>query len=118
MAYVIEKNKKRIFITGDVSVADQNWVTMIRHVDLAIIDGSHFRKGGHLQIDKITGQVYGHTGIPDLVELLSKITNHIVVIHLGSWFMREPEKGEEQIRNLSTEKLNVEPAIDGQIILV
>lgn len=113
-AYIIEKNKKKIFYTGDVSRAEHNWLEKIGRADMVIIDGSHFRRGGHIQIDKNTGQQYGHTGIPDLVELFRPITPHIVVVHLGSWFVRNASDGEMQIIGLSDEKVKVEPAYDGQ----
>lgn len=117
-AYIIEKNKKKFFYTGDVSRADHSWQEKIGHADLIIIDGSHFRRGGHIQTDKNTGHLYGHTGIPDLVELFRPITSHIVVVHLGSWFVRNVSDGEVQITGLSDEQLKVEPAHDGQIFRI
>lgn len=53
---------------------------------LIITDGSFLRKGGRVVRDREAGQIYGHNGVPDLINLFRKFTKSILIVHFGSWF--------------------------------
>jgi ribonuclease BN (tRNA processing enzyme) len=112
--YIIEKKSKRIFFSGDVAGIEEKYLEQLGKMDMVITEGSFLRKGGMLRKDKDTGQIFGHTGIPDLVKMFSPFTNHIVIIHFGSWFMKDVEKGKEKIERLGNKNLKIEAACDGQ----
>lgn len=52
-------------------------------------EASFIRKGGVVRKDKETGEIYGHTGIPNLINLFKKFTQNILFIHFGSWFYKD-----------------------------
>jgi hypothetical protein len=64
---------------------------------LVITDGSYFRRGGMVRRDKETGQLYGHNGIPDLINLFQHFTRHILFIHFGSWFFKNVKGAREKL---------------------
>jgi hypothetical protein len=51
--------------------------------------------------DKKTKEIYGHTGVPDLVKLFSKFTKKIVLVHFGNWFYQNIKKSRKKIDNLA-----------------
>lgn len=112
--YIIKKKDKKIFISGDVAWIEQKYREQFPFFDLVVTEGSYIRKGGMVRRDKNTGNIFGHTGIPDLVKMLGPYTQHILFVHLGNWFVKDVSKGRERIKNLSTKNLNVEAAVDGQ----
>lgn len=115
LGYIIENNFKRIFFSGDVAWIDKKYRNKFGKFDLVITEGSFYRKGGMIRRDKKSKKIFGHNGIPDLVKMFKPYTQHIVIIHLGKWFMKDVQKGEEKIRQLGTENFIVEAAYDGQI---
>jgi glyoxylase-like metal-dependent hydrolase (beta-lactamase superfamily II) len=112
-AYLVEKISKRILYTGDIIWINKEHHEKIKDLDLVITDASYLRKGGLVRKDMETGRLYGHNGIPDLVNLFKGFTNNIIFMHFGSWFYKNIEKSKEKIRGFSEDNLVVEPAYDG-----
>lgn len=117
-AYLIETKKRRILFTGDVGWIEKHAREKLGKIDLVITEGSYMRKGGMLRRDKKSGNIFGHTGIPDLVKMFEPVCNHMVIIHLGKWFMEDVKTGIKKIKALSNKNLVVEPAKDGQKLFI
>jgi len=116
VAYLIEKDHLRALYTGDLIWIKKKYQDLLKDLDLVITDGSFNRKGGMVRRDKKTGEVYGHGGLPNLVDLFKKLNaKRIIVTHFGEWFLKDVEKGKEQIRGYS-DSIKVEPAFDGKEI--
>lgn len=114
LAYIIEKDGKRLFYTGDVAWIEKKFREKLGQLDMVITEGSFIKKGGLVRKDKNTGKIFGHTGIPDLIKMFSPHTQHIVLTHFGSWFMKDVEEGRKKIRELAPSNIQVEAARDGQ----
>jgi hypothetical protein len=81
------------------------WINKEHHhlfegLDLVVTEASYFRKGGLIIRDKTTGQIYGHTGVPDLVRLFKDYCRRIVLVHFGGWFYKDIRKARDSIRDL------------------
>lgn len=113
-AYMVEKDLSRMLYTGDLVSVQQRYRDRIPDLDLVIADGSFMRRGGLVRRDE-QGRLQGHTGIPDLVELFSPLTERIVVTHFGSWFYHDINESIKQIEALSG-RAKVEAAYDGMVI--
>lgn len=116
--YIVEKNQKRVFFSSDVAWIEKKHRSRFGKLDMVITEGSYFRSGGMIRRDKKSGKIFGHTGIPDLVKMFEPFTDHIVIIHLGTWFMKDVEKGIGKIKSFGNKNLKVEPAYDGQVFEV
>jgi len=103
MAYLIEKSKKRVLYTGDMVWIRKKYHHLFKNLDLVITEASFFRKGGRVGRDKQTGEVYGHTGIPDLINLFKKFTSCILFVHFGSWFYKDIKQSRKKIIELAKE---------------
>ncbi|MFP3950618.1 MAG: MBL fold metallo-hydrolase [Candidatus Bathyarchaeia archaeon] len=112
-AYLLEEGDKRILYTGDVIWINKEHHDKLKGLDLVITDGSYIRKGGLVRRDKETGRLYGHNGIPDLVDLFRRFTGYIIFTHFGGWFYKDIEESRKTIEELSGEGLKVEAAHDG-----
>jgi ribonuclease BN (tRNA processing enzyme) len=113
-AYLIEKDGIRILYTADMIWIRKKYHNLLKDLDLVITDGSFNRKGGMIRREKETGEIYGHQGIPNLVEFFKKLNaKRIIFTHFGSWFLKDPEKGKEEIRKYSND-MKVEAAYDGK----
>lgn len=115
LGYIVEKKKKRVFISGDVAWIEKKHRENFGKLDMVITEGSYWRQGGMVRRDKSSGKIFGHTGIPDLVKMFEPYTRHIVIVHLGTWFMNDVQKGAKKIQNLGNNSLKVEPGHDGQL---
>lgn len=109
--YVVEKDDKRIFFTGDVAWIEKAHLNSIGQVDLVITEATMIEKGG--RINRKENKIYGHTGIPDLIRILSPLTKKLVFTHYGDWFFEDIEKSLEKLRDLTSSNLKVVPAHDG-----
>jgi hypothetical protein len=116
LGYVIERNEKRIFISGDVAWIEKKYQEDFGRFDLVITDGSWIRKGGMIRRDKKTDQIFGHTGIPNLVGLFEGHTHFIIFTHLGSWFIKDVPEGRTKLKKFNRDDLRIEPAYDGMSI--
>lgn len=115
--FLIEFDKKRIFYSGDMIWIRKQYHRLLNNLDLVITDGSFSRKGGMIRRDKETGEIYGHQGIPNLVEFWKKLgAKHIVFTHFGTWMIEDPAKGKQQIKEFSSDTTKVEAASDGMVI--
>lgn len=115
-ALIVEKGK-RVLYTSDVAWIEEKYHQKFRDLDLVITDGSFMRTGGMVRKERRTGKIYGHTGIPDLVHLFEKYTDHIVFTHFGSWFYRDVKKACERICQLGN-AVTVEAAKDNQELII
>src|SRR6056297_872246 len=90
-AYLIEKEKKKIFITGDVAWIEKANLEGLPILDLVITEASFIKKGG--MIRRRNDHIFGHTGIPDLVRLLGPHTSRIAFCHFGNWYFKNIKEG-------------------------
>ncbi|HER40796.1 MAG TPA: hypothetical protein ENO10_06205 [Salinimicrobium catena] len=111
LGYIIQKGEKSIFITGDVAWIEKANLQEFPHVDLVITEASFLRKGG--MIRRKEDKIFGHTGIPDLIRLLSPHTRRMVLVHFGSWFFKDVQESGKKLKSLETEDLEIIPAHDG-----
>ncbi len=113
-AYLVEKGGQRLFYTGDVIWIDKQYHSLLKNLDLVITDGSYLRKGGMIRMDKETGQLYGHGGIPNLIHLFAPFTKQMLFVHFGSWFYRDTEAANEKLAELGKENgVTITAAYDG-----
>jgi L-ascorbate metabolism protein UlaG (beta-lactamase superfamily) len=115
LGYIVEKGGVRFFYSSDLIAIHRRYYSRLGQLDLVITDGSFMRRGGLVRIDQRTGRAFGHAGIPDLVELFSRFTRRIVVMHFGSWFY---ESIPASVRRISaySDGVRVIAARDGTII--
>lgn len=111
LGYVIEKDQKRVFITGDVAWIEKDYLKEIEKLDLIITEATFINKGG--RINRSGNKIYGHTGIPDLIRIFKPMTKKIVFTHYGDWFFEDVNLGPVKIRELEPEGVAVIPAWDG-----
>lgn len=112
LGYVIEQAGKKIFYSGDMVWIEKKYHPLLKNLDLVITDGSHIRKGGVIR--RKGDLIYGHNGIPDLVNFFKKFTRHILFTHFGSWFMKAPGEAQTKIKALETDALKIDIAGDGK----
>jgi len=75
---------------------------IFRGIDVIIGDASFVKKGGMIRKDPKTGEIYGHTGIPNLVKWCEEQgVKTLILTHFGEWFTKDPKKGQEKISALS-----------------
>ncbi|WP_424494523.1 MBL fold metallo-hydrolase [Salinimicrobium sp. GXAS 041] len=111
LGYIVEKDKKRAFFTGDVAWIEKAYLQKIEKVDVVITEATMINKGG--RINRKKDKIFGHTGVPDLVRILSPLTNRIIFTHFGDWFFENVEKSPKILKDFSTPHLGVIPAFDG-----
>ncbi|GAB2774404.1 MBL fold metallo-hydrolase [Salinimicrobium soli] len=99
--YLIEKNGKKIFITGDVAWIEKANFSDFPKIDLVITEASFVEKGG--RINRKGNRIFGHTGIPNLINLLKPVTDKIVFTHYGNWFFEDISEAKKKIKALSGE---------------
>ena len=109
--YVVEKDGKRVFFTGDVAWIEKAHLKEIGQVDLIITEATLIQKGG--RINRIGAKIFGHTGIPDLVRILSPLTPKLVFTHYGDWFFKDIRESKEKLKSLAPEDTKIIPAFDG-----
>jgi ribonuclease BN (tRNA processing enzyme) len=112
-AYLIE-GEHRILYTGDMVWIEKKHHAAFGELDLVITDGSFIRAGGRVMGDK-KGNVWGHRGIPDLVDFFKPYTERIVFTHLGKWFYRNASESRRKVQSLSRE-LKLDLAYDGMVL--
>ena len=111
LGYIIQKGQKKIFITGDVAWIEKANLAKISDLDLVITEATFINKGG--RINRKKDRIFGHTGVPDLIRLLSPITRKIAFCHYGEWFFENnPEASKQRIQSLE-EEVELIPAHDG-----
>lgn len=114
LAYIVEKGSEKLIYTGDVVWIDKEYHSLFAGAGLAITDGSYIRKGGLIIKDKETGQLYGHTGIPNLINMFKEYTRRILFVHFGGWFFESPEQSIEKLKDIGRENhVNIIAGQDG-----
>lgn len=111
-AYIIEKGGKKVLYTGDLVWIEKKQHRHLKNLDLVIAEASFVRKGGMVRRDKETGEVYGHKGVPGLINLFKKFTDRIIFMHFGSWLYGDVPKAMKKLRNMSDD-VEVRGAYDG-----
>ncbi|HEY9185015.1 MAG TPA: MBL fold metallo-hydrolase [Salegentibacter sp.] len=109
--YVVEKHGKRVFFTGDVAWIEKAHLKEIGQVDLIITEATLINKGGRINRDG--DNIYGHTGIPDLVRILSPLSPKLIFTHYGDWFFKDIGESKEKLKSLEPEGTKLIPAFDG-----
>src|SRR5688500_9364434 len=71
VGYLVEKDNARIFYTGDIVSIKEKYFNVLEKLDVVITEASFLRKGGLIRKNK-QGEVFGHAGVPDLVDLFKK----------------------------------------------
>jgi ribonuclease BN (tRNA processing enzyme) len=118
-AYLIARGSTKILYTGDLVWINKDYHPLFAGLDLVITEASYFRKGGLIIRDKTTGQIYGHTGLPDLVRLFKDYCRHIVLVHFGGWFYKDIGQARAAIRELGRANgVVLEAGHDNQEIVV
>lgn len=108
-AYLIKKGnpagrgRQKILYTGDMIWIDKKYHRLLKNLDLVITEGSFIRKGGLVRRDKETGEIYGHTGTPDLIRIFKRFTKRILFLHFGSWFYEDAKKARKELQKLGKE---------------
>ncbi len=114
LGYILQKGQKRIFITGDVAWIEKANLAEIPDLDLVITEATFIQKGG--RINRKKDRIFGHTGIPDLIRLLSPLTPKIAFCHYGEWFFEnKAEESKEWIKSMEAD-VELIPAYDGMQI--
>lgn len=112
--YLIEHGGKKIFITGDVAWIEKANLQHLPNVDMIITEASFIKKGG--MIRRKNDQIFGHTGIPDLVRILSPHTSRMVFMHYGSWFFEDVKESRKRLKSFEKEGLEIIPSHDGMVL--
>jgi ribonuclease BN (tRNA processing enzyme) len=112
MGYLIEKRNKRIFYTGDIISIKKKYLKRLTKLDLVITEASFFRKGGLIRKNK-QGEIFGHAGVQDLVNLFAKRAAKIVFTHFGTWFLKDITTGRKKIKSLEGSDVTLDIAVDG-----
>ncbi len=113
-AYLISNGEKKILYTGDMIWINRQYQHHLEGLDMVITDGSYIRKGGMVRRDKSSGQIYGHAGIPDLVDLFKPFTGFMVLVHFGNWFFKDIEESRRKIENVARQNnMIIETGYDG-----
>ena len=116
LGYLIQKGQKKVFITGDVAWIEKADLAELPPLDLIITEASFINKGG--RINRKKDRIFGHTGIPDLIRLLSPFTQKIAFCHYGEWFFEHPsEVSKNRIQELQ-ENVELVPTHDGMEFVI
>lgn len=102
--YLIQKGNISLLYTGDLVWMDKKYLDPLGPLTLVITDGSFLRKGGMVRKDKETQALYGHNGIPNLIDLFKGHTSAILFVHFGSWFYKDTEAAQNKLEELGKEK--------------
>lgn len=96
-AYLVNKGAKSFLYTGDLVWINKEYQEKLGHLDLVITEASFMRKGGMIRRDPTTGQIYGHTGIPNLIDIFKSHTSKILFTHFGSWFYKNTQESRKSL---------------------
>ncbi len=113
-AYLIQKNDQKILYTGDMIWIKKDYHHLLKDLNLVITEASFMRKGGMVRRQEETDKIYGHTGVPDLINLFSRFTKNILFMHFGTWFFEDIEESREKMEQLAEENhINIHVGYDG-----
>jgi ribonuclease BN (tRNA processing enzyme) len=118
-AYLISRAGRTVLYTGDLLWIDKAYHPLFKGLDLIITEASAMRAGGFVRRDQVTGQVYGHRSVPDIIRLFKDFCDHIVLVHFGRWFFEDPRRARRDIRRLGRASgVRVEAAYDGREFVI
>jgi ribonuclease BN (tRNA processing enzyme) len=113
-AIIVSRGKSRFLYTGDLICVKKWYHRHFKNLDLVITEGSFVRKSGMVRRDKRTGNVYGHAGIGRLIGMFAKYTDHIILVHFGSWLYRDMKSAHRTVKELAhREGVEVTVGYDG-----
>jgi len=113
-AYLIEKNQQKILYTGDMIWIDKKYHRLLKGTQLIITEASFIHKGGFIKKHPLSGKLYGHNGLPNLIQLFSPFTPHLLLVHFGSWFYNNISESRKLIKKLGREhQLRIDVGYDG-----
>ncbi len=113
-AYLTQKDGQKLLYTGDMIWINKEFHHLLIDSTLVVTDGSYLRKGGMIRKDKETGALYGHAGIPNLIDFFRPFTKNILFVHFGNWFFRDIEASVDRLVALGSEHdVNVRVGYDG-----
>ncbi|MFP4060993.1 MAG: MBL fold metallo-hydrolase [Bacteroidales bacterium] len=118
LGYIIEKDDCKVFYTGDIAWIEKKYHELFENLDLVISDGSFISKGGMIRRDDDSGKIYGHTGIPDIIQMFSPYVSKIVFTHFGKWFMNDVPLARKKMKDLAPENIEIIIAHDRKEITI
>lgn len=117
VAYLLKKGEQRLLYTGDLIWVNKEYHHLLANLDLVITEASFLRQGGMVRKDRETGELYGHTGVPNLINLFKKFTQNILFTHFGSWFYEDITVAKKKLWQLGKEQgVNIFVGYDGMEI--
>ncbi len=99
-AYLLQRDNHKILYTGDLIWINKEYHPLLGGLDLVITEASYLRKGGLVRCDRASGEIFGHTGVPDLIRLFQPFTRTVVFVHFGSWFYASARSARREIEKL------------------
>lgn len=99
-AYLVDNGKQKLLYTGDMIWINKQYHDLFDDLALVVTEASFIRKGGMIRRDRDTGQIYGHAGVPNLIDLFKKFTRHILFIHFGNWFYKGARAARQRLNKL------------------
>jgi len=99
-AYVVDNGKQKLLYTGDMIWINKEYHHLFKGLALVVTEASFIRKRGMVRRDKDTGKIYGHTGVPNLIDLFKQFTRHILFIHFGNWFYEGASAARQRLNKL------------------
>jgi ribonuclease BN (tRNA processing enzyme) len=114
--YLVESKHKKVFYSGDMVWIEKKYHSLLQNLDLVITDGSTIKKAG--MIRRKDDRIFGHNGIPDLINFFKKFTGHIIFTHFGTWFMKDVAEGKRKINELEPANMKIEVAYDGKEYII
>ena len=113
LGYIIEKGRKRIFVTGDVAWIEKAELENVAPLDAVFTEATFLQKGGRVHRKK--DRIFGHTGVPNLVKMLGPLSKRIIFSHYGNWFFEDPERSIQALKDQADDPVII-PAHDGMEI--
>jgi len=114
VGYLVDNGTQKILYTGDLIWINKEYHHLFDHLALVITEASFIRKGGMVRKDRDTGQIYGHTGVPNLIDLFKQFTSHILFIHFGNWFYKGAKAARETLNKMGISNgISVHVGYDG-----
>jgi glyoxylase-like metal-dependent hydrolase (beta-lactamase superfamily II) len=118
-AYLISRGSAKILYTGDIVWINKEYHPLFEGLDAVITEASYLRKGGLVKRDKITGRIYGHNGLPDIIRLFRDHCRRIILVHFGAWFYKDARRARAEIRKLGRANgISVEAGYDNEEIVI
>jgi glyoxylase-like metal-dependent hydrolase (beta-lactamase superfamily II) len=114
VAYLVDNGEQKLLYTGDLIWINKEYHNLFNSVAFVITEASFIRKGGMIRRDRDTGQIYGHAGVPNLIDLFKRFTRHILFIHFGNWFYKGARVARQRITKLGKKNgMNIYVGYDG-----